>query len=75
MVIISIEAGLVRTITMEVQADISKDKLEETTRILNERLHNLTLKEIRDSIKKRMKDVSEGDEELIQQFVNSTLLT
>ena len=71
MVIISIEAGLVRTITMEVQADISKDKLEETTRILNERLHNLTLKEIRDSIRKRMKDVSEGDEKLIQQFVNS----
>jgi len=71
MVIISIEAGLVRTITMEVQADISKDKLEETTRILNERLQNLTLKEIRDSISKRMKDVSEGDKKLIQQFVNS----
>ncbi|MBD3290811.1 heat-inducible transcription repressor HrcA [candidate division KSB1 bacterium] len=71
MVIISIESGLVKTITMEVTSDIPKSKLEETARILNERLQNLTLREINDTIGKRMRDVSGGDDQLIDYFVSS----
>ncbi len=71
MVIISIESGLVKTITVEVTSDIPKSKLDETARILNERLQNLTLQEINDTIGKRMSDVSEGDDGLIDYFVNS----
>jgi len=71
LVIISIEAGLVKTITLEIQNDISKDRLDETSRIINERLQDLTLQEIRDNIGSRMKDVSIGDEGIIQQVVDS----
>ncbi|MBN2008647.1 heat-inducible transcription repressor HrcA [candidate division KSB1 bacterium] len=71
MVIISIDSGLVKTITLEVKSDISRDKLDDTTRILNERLSGLTLKEIRDTIDVRMQDVSTGDSDLLKQFVKS----
>ena len=71
MVIISIESGLVKTITLEVKTDIKIEKLEETARILNENLYGLTLKEIRDTINSRLKDVSLGDKDLIQQFIDS----
>ncbi len=72
MIIIAVDSGLVKTITMEVPSDIPTEKLEETVVILNERLHNLTLQEIHDTIFWRMRDVITGDEELIQQFVDSS---
>ncbi|MEE4312030.1 MAG: heat-inducible transcriptional repressor HrcA [candidate division KSB1 bacterium] len=71
MVILSIESGLVKTITMELKHQIKSNVLEETVRVLNERLHDLTLKEIQDTISNRMRDISLEDEDLIQQFVNS----
>lgn len=71
LVVISINSGLVRTITIELKADILIEKMEETTRILNERLHGLTLAEIRDSIGKRMDDVVDGDVGLINLFIDS----
>jgi heat-inducible transcriptional repressor len=71
MVIISIESGLVKTITLEVRTEIADSKLEDTCRLLNERLSNLTLKEIRDTIGKRLQDFAYGDKSLIQQFVDS----
>lgn len=71
LVVISIESGLVRTITIELKTEIPANKLEETARILNQRLHGLSLGEIRDSIGKRMDDVSEGDIGLINLFVET----
>jgi len=71
LIIISVEAGLVKTITMEVQSSIPKNRLEETAQVLNERLEGLTIQQIHDSIGKRLRDVSIGDEDLIQQFINS----
>ena len=56
---------------MEIKSSISRERLEETARILNERLSGLTLKQIRNSIEKRMNDLSFGDEELICQFTES----
>jgi len=72
LVIIFIASGLVKTITMEVHSDIKKEKLEETTRILNERLQNLTLKEIYDSIGMRLHDINMGDQQLIKHVVESS---
>ncbi len=71
LVIIAITYGLVKTIMMEIKYNIPNDKLEETARILNERLAGLTLKQIRDTFHRRMSNISCGDESLISQFSNS----
>lgn len=71
LVIITITSGLIKTVTMEIKSSIQKDKLEDTARILNERLSGLTLRQIRDSFTKRMAEVSSGDEELLLQFSES----
>lgn len=71
LVVITITSGLVKTIIMEIKYNISNDKLEETARILNERLSGLSLRQIRNTFKSRMSDISYGDENLISQFSNS----
>jgi len=71
MVIITITSGLVRTIMMEIKHNITSSKLEETARILNERLSGLTLRQIRDTFKSRMSDIDYGDDNLISQFSDS----
>ena len=71
MLVMTIKSGLVKTIIIEIKSQISHEKLEETARLLNQRLSGLTLKEIKDSIDRRMRDVSEGDATLIQLLIKS----
>lgn len=71
LVIISISSGLVKTVMMEINSKIPRNRIEQTAQILNERLSGLSLRQIRESIKNRMKDVSYGDEELIFQLAES----
>ncbi len=71
MVIISLISGLVKTIVLEVDCEISSDKLHVIGQILNERLQGLTLKEIRETFVDRFKDVSRDKSGLIRIFVNS----
>jgi heat-inducible transcriptional repressor len=71
MVIISLISGLVKTIVLEVDAEISSDKLNLVGQILNERLQGLTIKEIRDTFIDRFRDVSQDKSGLIRIFVNS----
>ncbi len=72
LVIITIKSGLVKTITMELEKSISRATLQESVRILNERLHGLTLKEIKNTIDKRVHDIAIGDSQLIELFVKSS---
>ncbi|MCI0514942.1 heat-inducible transcriptional repressor HrcA [candidate division KSB1 bacterium] len=71
LVVISIKSGLVRTITIELKSEISAEKIDETIRILNERLHGLSLGEIQMSIGARMDDIALGDIGLINLFIES----
>ena len=71
MVIISIGAGLVKTIMMEVHSEIPKNKLEEVSRLLNERLSGLTLKQIRRTFADRVRDMQNEETGLIRLFVES----
>ena len=77
LVAIWLTEGIVRNILMEVHSRLSDNKLEETERILNERLSGLSLKTIRNTIKNRIRDISYGDRELIHQLTNKadTLFT
>ena len=71
MVILSIRSGLVKTIMMEAHSEIPKSKLEEVSRILNERLSGLTLRQIRKTFSDRVRDMQNEETGLIRLFVES----
>ena len=71
MIIITITSGLVKTIVMEIKYNISSYKLDETVRVLNERLSGLTLRQIRDTFKDRFSDLSTSDDNLFNQISDS----
>lgn len=71
MVILSIKSGLVRTIMMEAAAEIPREKLEDLARFLNERLCGLTLHEIRQTFRDRVRDVQQEESGLIRLFIDS----
>lgn len=68
---ITIKGGLVRTIIMEVHRQVSRGRLEETARIINERLHGLTLEEIKNSMDRRLQGLVRGEDSLVQLIVDS----
>lgn len=72
MAIMSIRSGLVKTITMEITFEISRSKIEEINRFLNERLCGLTLNEIRETFHDRVKDAENEDTGLIRLFLCNT---
>jgi heat-inducible transcriptional repressor len=71
MVIISIKLGLVRTIMMEVASEIPREKLEDLSQFLNERLSGLTLHQLRESFRERVRDVQNEETGLIRLFIDS----
>ncbi|MDD8019522.1 MAG: hypothetical protein PHP42_14205, partial [Bacteroidota bacterium] len=71
LVIISVRSGLVKTIMMEIHSELQKTKLEQVSQLLNERLSGLTLKEIRETFKERIKDYRHEETGLIRLFIDS----
>ncbi len=74
LLVLTIKSGLVKTVVMEVGTSIPEHKLQETCRLLNERLGDLTIQEIRETLPKRVRDVSYGDPKLVQYMVDSAHL-
>ena len=71
LVVLNIKSGIVKTVIMEIDSEISKSKLESLSSFLNERLHGLSLNQIRESISERVSDYKYQEPELIQLFINS----
>ncbi len=71
LIIISIKAGLVKTMTLEVDSDIKDSHLHTIQSLLNERLSGLTLAEIRTTFRERFSDVSVNDKPILTLFVDS----
>jgi heat-inducible transcriptional repressor len=72
LVVLSIRSGLVKTITMEVKSAVSREQLDETSRIINERLHGLSLLEVKCSIDERLSGVEGHNEALVRCIVESS---
>ena len=70
MVVIAIQSLFVKTIVMELNAEISRQKIDAVVNVLNERLSGLTLEEIRGTIGRRLSDVMSG-EGLMQSIVGA----
>lgn len=71
LVILNIKSGIVKTFITEIDGEISKQKLENLSSFLNERLQGLTLIQIRESFAKRVSDYKLHDPQLIQLFISS----
>ena len=71
LMVLFIKQGLVKTITMEITATISREVLEKTARIINERLHGLSLQEIKKSVDQRMRDIGDADTDLIKLMIDA----
>jgi len=71
LVVINVKSGFVRTVVMEIDTEINREKLDKLASFLNERLQGLTLKEIRETFSERVKDYSSEEPELIKLFINS----
>lgn len=72
LVILTMKSGRVRTITMEVTAEIPREKLDNVSRLLNERIAGLTLKNIRETFGDRIKDLQNEETGLIRLFIVSS---
>ncbi|MCY7360728.1 MAG: heat-inducible transcriptional repressor HrcA [Ignavibacteria bacterium] len=71
LVVLNIKSGIIKTVIMEIDSEITKTKLENLSSFLNERLHGLTLNVIRDTFIERVSDYKHHEPELIQLFINS----
>lgn len=74
LLVTSIRSGVVRTIFVDLQAEVPPDALSTLTVVLNERLAGLTLQEIRDTLPARLRDVQPpegGGTELLNIFMQS----
>ena len=60
--VLTLQSGLVRTIFVEIPAAVAADAVDSVSRILNERLAGLPLREIRVSLPERLRDAA-GPEE------------
>lgn len=71
LVVISIKAGIVKTLTLEMTFEIDEKIMRKVEGLLNERLAGLTLAEIKSSFKERLKDVENDTKPIINVFYDS----
>jgi len=71
LLVLTLQAGIMRTIFVEVPQTIADDALAEVSIVLNERLAGLTLRAIRASLAERLRDTAPGGAvgELLNIFV------
>jgi heat-inducible transcriptional repressor len=70
MVVVITGSGLVRSVILEIEASLTSSSLTEVEAVLNERLSGLSLANIRDTISKRMADLT-GHGRLIKLVIDS----
>lgn len=72
LVVVSVKSGLIKTITLEVDAEVKEEQLSSIQQILNERLCGLKFSEIRATFQERVKDISsEKYRPIIRVFLDS----
>jgi heat-inducible transcriptional repressor len=70
--VLALRSGAVRTIFVEVPAELAPEAVQKVTVVLNERLAGLTLKQIRSSLADRLRDATPsepGSSQLLNIFV------
>jgi heat-inducible transcriptional repressor len=71
LVVIHVQSRLVKTVILELEGRLESSDLNKAKAILNERLHGLTLEEIRENIGRRMIDIYGSHRKLLQRIVKA----
>jgi heat-inducible transcriptional repressor len=72
LVVVSVQSGLIKTITLEIDAEVKEEQIVIVQQLLNERLSGLRFSEIRNTIEERIKDFnSEVYRPIIRVFLDS----
>lgn len=72
LVVVSVESGLVKTITLELSVEIKRESIQNIEKFLNERLSGLKFAEIRNTIQDRIKDFNRDEyKPIIRVFLDS----
>lgn len=71
LVVLSVRSGLVKTILMEVSSEVFRERLDELSRLLNERLSGLTLHQVRETFATRVRDVRDDETGIIRLLMSS----
>ncbi len=71
LMVLSIKSGLVRTILLKMDAEVSREVMDKTAAVINERLHGLSLMEIKNTLDSRLRDLVEVDTSLVQAITGS----
>ncbi len=71
LVVVTIKLGLVKTITLELKAELNRDHISFVERLLNEKLSGLTFSEIRKTFIERFKDVADTYKPVVRVFIDS----
>ena len=69
LLVLTLASGMVRSIVAELDADISKDRLESAGWFLNERLSGCSLREIRSQLDERLEDAPQSRRKIVQLFI------
>jgi heat-inducible transcriptional repressor len=72
LVVITVESGLARTVTLEIEQRINRDDLPIISRMIRQRLVGQTLKEIRNTITERLSDLDNINRDVARLFIDST---
>ncbi len=72
LMVIAVKSGIVKSVLLEIDSEIKSKALQETERLLNQRLSGLSLGEIMNSAEKKLKDNYTANPHLIQLFLDST---
>lgn len=70
MFVMSMEGGLIKTIVVEVDSDLSREALDRVMPMLNERLSGHTLEEIRRTYGPRIRDIEEDRTGIVRLILN-----
>lgn len=72
LVVVSVNSGMIKTITLEIDAEVNEEQISSVQQFLNERLSGLKFSEIRNSLEDRVKDFSsEKYRPIIRVFLES----
>jgi len=71
LLILTVRSGLVKSIFIEINEEISSQDLDRTTSLLNEKLAGLKLSEIRETLSSRLREEDTPKSELMNVFLES----
>ena len=72
LLVLTINSGLVKTVIIEIERELSHDFLAETAQIINERLHDLSIEQLTAGFDQRFNDVDERTKSFIDAVKGKT---